>query len=120
MSIPIRATPSHLLAGIPRCETVDQYFIWRRKVQIAAGPANAWTLINGQEEVPEIDDRDVNMNHRLSEAMVIVTTNISDTLITRTVNCENAREAWLNIEAYFQAKAANSLYTNRHDFNRME
>jgi hypothetical protein len=52
--------------------------------------------------------------------MVIVTTNISDKLITRTINCTNAREVWLSIEAHFQSAAARNKYSNRNKFNRTE
>jgi hypothetical protein len=32
----------------------SQYFIWKRKVQIAAGPSKTWALINGTEEIPPL------------------------------------------------------------------
>jgi hypothetical protein len=115
-----RPTPSLLIASIPRCKTDGQYFLWRRKVQIAAGPSNVWSLINGTEEIPQEEERDAQMTYRLSEAMVIVTTNISDQLITRTINCTNAREVWLSIETYFQSAAARNKYSNRNKFNRTE
>ena len=115
----LRASSS-LISSIPRCETESQYFIWKRKVQIAAGPSKTWALRNGTEEIPPPDERNEAMENRLLEAMVIVTTNLSDKLITRTIHCENAREVRLSLEAHFKAAAARNKYTNRNQFNRTE